>query len=52
MLQIDKPENKRKKSLIDISASGLKDAAKTMAEIAPDILSTVGKIAAFATALI
>lgn len=52
MQQVDKPAAERKKSLLEVSASGLKEAAKTVAEMAPDILTVVGKIAAFAVGLV
>ncbi len=52
MKQVDKPAEARKKSLLEVSAEGLKEAAKTLAEAAPDILGVVGKIAAFAVGLV
>jgi NTE family protein len=50
--QVDKPAEQRKKSLLEISASGLKEAASTLSEVVPSLLPVAAKIAAFAVGLV
>ncbi len=42
-----KPPQERKKNILELSAKGLKDAAETVRDVAPAILSTAGLIARF-----
>ena len=46
-----KPPQERKKSILELSAKGLKDAAETVKDVAPAILTTAGLIAKFITGL-
>jgi hypothetical protein len=46
-----KPPKERKKSMLELSAKGLKDAAETVKDIAPNILATAGLIAKFLASL-
>ncbi len=46
-----KPAQERKKSILELSAKGLKDAAETVKDVAPAILTTAGLIAKFITGL-
>jgi hypothetical protein len=46
-----KPSGERKKSMLELSAKGLKDAAETVKDIAPAILTTAGLIAKFVVGL-
>jgi hypothetical protein len=46
-----KPPQERKKSILELSAKGLKDAAETVKDVAPAILTTAGLIANFITGL-
>jgi len=46
-----KPQVERKKSILELSAKGLKDAAETVKDAAPAILTTAGLIAKFITGL-
>jgi hypothetical protein len=46
-----KPPEQRKKSMLELSAKGLKDAAETVKDVAPGILSTASLIANFVTSL-
>jgi hypothetical protein len=46
-----KPLQERKKSILELSAKGLKDAAETVKDVAPAILTTAGLIAKFITGL-
>jgi hypothetical protein len=47
MKQIDKPVSERKKSILDISASGLLEAAKSVSDVVPGLIETARKIAEF-----
>ena len=46
-----KPPEERKKSLLTLSAKGLKDAAELVADVAPKVLTTAALIAKFVTGL-
>ncbi len=46
-----KPSGERKKSMLELSAKGLKDAAETVRDIAPGVLLTAGLIAKFVVGL-
>lgn len=46
-----KPEAERKKSLLSLTAKGLKDAAELVADVAPKVLTTATLIAKFVTGL-
>jgi hypothetical protein len=46
-----KPSGERKKNMLELSAKGLKDAAETVKDIAPAILTTAGLIAKFVVGL-
>lgn len=46
-----KPTGERKKSMLELSAKGLRDAAETVKDIAPAILTTAGLIAKFVVGL-
>ena len=46
-----KPSGERKKSMLELSAKGLRDAAETVKDIAPAVLTTAGLIAKFVVGL-
>jgi|SRR5882672_6072146 len=46
-----KPPEERKKSLLQLSANGLKEAAELVKDIAPNVLTTAGLIAKFVVGL-
>lgn len=46
-----KPAEERKKSFLELSAKGLKEAAELVKDVAPSILTTVGLIAKFVVGL-
>ncbi len=47
----EKPPQERKKSILELSAKGLRDAAETVKDVAPAILTTAGLIANFINGL-
>ena len=46
-----KPSGERKKSMLELSAKGLRDAAETVKDIAPAVLTTAGLVAKFIVGL-
>ncbi len=46
-----KPSGERKRSMLELSAKGLKDAAETVKDIAPAVLTTAGLIVRFVVGL-
>ena len=45
--QVGKPPEERKKTILQVSAKGLKDAASLVADVAPQVLRTAERIAGF-----